>query len=42
MGCWDCGAVELECEDYPDSCPYSSNSCVCDRFSPLPAAEASK
>ena len=29
MGCFDCGAVEWECEDYPELCSYTTGYCVC-------------
>lgn len=28
MGCFDCGAVEMECEDYPEHCDYSTGNCA--------------
>ena len=32
MGCFDCGAVEMECEDYPEHCDYSTGNCVCNDY----------
>ena len=35
MGCFDCGAVEMECEDYPEHCDYSTGNCVCNDYNTL-------
>ena len=39
--CFDCGAVEMECEDYPEHCDYSTGNCVCNDYNTLaPSTQA--
>ena len=41
MGCLGCGAFEMECEDYPQHCDYSTSNCVCDDYNtPPPPTQA--
>ena len=40
MGCYGCGALDIECVEYPFTCDYHIDNCICDTYTPLAAGAA--